>query len=218
MVQCSVRHIAVIGDLVDSRALPDRNAFQKRLSGFFTVLSQERADLESPYTITLGDEFQALYAQSQRLFADLLSILAHLAPNRVRIAIGVGEITTTINRRHAIGMDGSVFHAARDAMDTLKPEDESTIRLSISSPRNHPALELANRGLSVVGSLTRTWKKHTWVIARDAMDQRSVDETADALSITQRAVYKNMRTNGVRSVVAFFEHAAALINDEVRDE
>jgi hypothetical protein len=208
-------YVAVIGDLVASRQITNRAAFQRRLARLFADLSSRKPGLLSPYTITLGDEFQALYANADRLFADLVTILAHVHPLRLRLALGVGEITTAINDEHAIGMDGPAFHAAREVMDQLKPHDDTLVQTSVHQPGNGAAVDLLNRALSVVAELTRTWKQNTWAITRDEMAGKTVEETADKLSITTRAVYKNMRTNGVRSVIALFEGAAKLLNTEV---
>lgn len=208
-------YVAVIGDLVASREITNRAAFQRRLSRLFAALSSRNPGIVSPYTITLGDEFQALYANANHLFVDLVTILAHVHPFRLRLALGVGEITTAINDEHAIGMDGPAFHTAREVMEQLKTQDDTLLQTFVRQPGNGAAVDLLNRALSVVAELTRTWKRNTWAITRDEMSGKTVEETADTLSITTRAVYKNMRTNGVRSIVALFEGAVKLLNAEV---
>lgn len=207
-------YVAVIGDLVASREITNRAAFQRRLARLFVDVSSRRTGIASPYTITLGDEFQALYENAEHLFVDLVTILAHLYPIRLRVALGVGELTTAINAQHAIGMDGPAFHGAREVMDHLKTHDETLIQTSVRRPGNAVAVELLNRALEVVAELTRTWKHNTWSIIRDEMSGKPVEEIAEALSITTRAVYKNMRTNGVRSVIALYEGAEKLLNSE----
>ncbi|HPB66995.1 MAG TPA: SatD family protein [Spirochaetales bacterium] len=66
-----MKALCVIADLVDSRGIADRGRFQRGLKASLEALSSRRgARLLSPYTITLGDEFQALYRDSGTLLAD----------------------------------------------------------------------------------------------------------------------------------------------------
>src|SRR5438552_5075102 len=89
--------IAVIGDIVASKKLAQRNVFQRRLGKALDQTSGTARHLASPYTITLGDEFQAVYRKADRLFADAFDIMAEIHPVRIRIAFGIGGLTTRIN-------------------------------------------------------------------------------------------------------------------------
>lgn len=55
-----MQYFCVIADLVDSRLLSDRREFQQLLKEKLKDVSAESSGLVSPYTITLGDEFQAV--------------------------------------------------------------------------------------------------------------------------------------------------------------
>src|SRR6266498_2562651 len=118
----SVQVIAVIGDLVASRNIPQRAAFQRKITRVLAKTTEKASGLASPYTLTLGDEFQAVYRRGDSLIADVMGIMAEIHPVRARFALGVGELTTRINPAQALGMDGPVFHQARAALSNLKAE------------------------------------------------------------------------------------------------
>src|SRR4051794_22304060 len=83
--------IAIIGDIVASKALQRRAAFQRRLAATLAATNRANAALASPYTITLGDEFQAVYRSADRLWIDVVEILAAIHPVEARFALGVGD-------------------------------------------------------------------------------------------------------------------------------
>ena len=113
--------VAVIADLVASRKVRDRNLVQAKLQRAIEVSNKRsRSHLLSPYTLTLGDEFQAVLKSADTIFQDAFRVLAALYPVQVRFSFGIGTIETRINRRQAIGMDGPAFYNARKGMDELK--------------------------------------------------------------------------------------------------
>lgn len=117
------RVLAIIGDLQSSKALPNRAELQDKLAA---VLAESNSRLPplSPWTITLGDEFQALYGTATHLFPEILAIQAALHPVGIRMALGIGILQTPINSRQAIGMDGPAFHLARNGINLLREEGD----------------------------------------------------------------------------------------------
>ena len=101
--------IALIGDIIESKKIQKRAEAQKKLLLQFNKINSISKTLASPYTITLGDEFQALYKKADDLFRDIWRIALLLHPERIRFSIGVGELSTKINKKQSIGMDGPAF-------------------------------------------------------------------------------------------------------------
>ncbi|NLE83252.1 MAG: hypothetical protein GX603_01905, partial [Chloroflexi bacterium] len=53
--------IAIIGDIIKSKALADRRKTQESLYGVLQQINQRYAEvLASKFTVTLGDEFQGV--------------------------------------------------------------------------------------------------------------------------------------------------------------
>ena len=51
-------------------------------------------------------------------------IQRELYPVKLRFGIGIGEISTEINQKAAIGADGPAFYAAREIINFLKNEEK----------------------------------------------------------------------------------------------
>ena len=65
--------LVLIADIVESRSIPNRAVYQRKLQELLhTINSRSRQNLLSPYTITVGDEFQALYRNTYGLFSDVM--------------------------------------------------------------------------------------------------------------------------------------------------
>jgi len=121
-MQINKKFIVIIGDIISSRKVENRNALQSKLLDVFNELNSPDHEnhLVSPYTITLGDEFQAVYDNANCLFLDSIRILERTFPQKIRFSFGIGEISTDINREQSLGMDGSAFYYAREGITHLK--------------------------------------------------------------------------------------------------
>jgi hypothetical protein len=199
--------LVLIADLVASRAVPDRGALQTQLQQLLAELNQRRQCL-SPYTLTLGDEFQALPGNAEQVFQDTAIIQAALYPVRVRFSLAVGEISTDINPHQALGMDGPAFYAARAGIELLKRQRGlyhiSGLREDISG--------LANTSLQLLSHSLGKWKQHRLAIMAALGQQHKVQDIAAQLGISDKAVYKSIRDGGVAYALALFEHLAVLID------
>lgn len=197
--------IAVIADIVGSRKLPDRGGTQKKLKGILEAVNQESDGLASPYTITLGDEFQAVYRQARGMFRHFWQILTALHPIRVRFSIGVGEIVTDINPEQALGMDGPAFHCARRGIEEELPQADAFFLVEGGVEREN----FINNSLALVSQFARTWKKNRLDILHLMYEGHDAAEIAGRLDLSLRAVYKNIEKGGLDKVIA--------LNEEIED-
>ncbi len=201
-------YLVVIGDVVASRAADSRGELQRSLTAAIERLNAAaRRRLASPYTITLGDEFQAVYSSSRALLSDFWLLLEALYPVKIRLAAGVGEIVTPINERQALGMDGPSFYSARAVMDDLKKERESIIRIEAGAG----TLELSNAALRLVCRVIAGWKRDTLSTFVRLAGGHAVEEIARQMKVTQRAIFKRLRANSLREVLA----VAAAVESEL---
>jgi len=199
----------VIGDLVASRKIAGRREFQARLSVALRELSLNRRDIASPYTITLGDEFQAVYEDPRGIFRDLLAVQSLIHPHRVRFAIGVGSLTTALNRESAIGMDGPAFSSARESLTGLK-KSEYVYRVAGLPARTNA---WANLSLDLVSHIVTPWRKNRFEIAVAQMDGESPLEVASRMNLTASAVYKNIRAGALPTVTGMLKLLGTVLGD-----
>ncbi len=202
------RRIAVIGDIVSSTKIADRAQVQEKLAGVIRLLNHSNAALDSPYTITLGDEFQAVLSKGNDIFLDAVSILEILHPEKVRFAIGVGTLSTPLIREQAIGMDGPAFHNARSAMRELKRTPHLFKIVGIGNPCS----ELINHSLCLTSHAARKWKKNRFQILRMLGNEIPVKNIANALGLSDKAIYKAINAEDLRTMLGLFNSVTTIIN------
>lgn len=201
--------IVLIGDLVGSRELSDaeRSRCQDILRECLERINQRSGSLLSPFTITLGDEFQAVYGDSGmgELLTNCWEIVAELHALDVRFSIGIGEIVTPINEEQALGMDGPAFHCARDGMDQLKEKGQRFILTmpadSPSEPCGRNVVQLADGLLQLMSVSMHQWRKTRYQVLLMLIEQIPVKKIADRLKISETAVYKNINEGNLELVM-----------------
>lgn len=201
--------VALIADIIKSREIPRRSEFQKGLGEKLRTLS-DRENVLSPYTITLGDEFQSLYGSTRGVLQDIMEILLFLHPVKLRVSLGIGELNTDINSESALGMDGPAFHMAREGLEELKKTDRSIVQ--IYDGNGDGDLEFINKGLALTIAEIDNWKYNTLKTFTGLLGGRKINEIYPEINITQRGVYKLIRTNRIENYVDYFQ----ALNDRLR--
>ena len=197
----AMKVIALIADIIDLKDIPDRKDFQNELAACLDEINKASQTIVSPYTITLGDGFQAVYDAGDEIIDHILHILVKFFPVQVRFSISYDALYTDINRERAIGMDGPVFHAAREGMNELKPTRYSIVRVSgCAGDRS----EILNTGMRLVFSIMSGWKKDTLRMFYDLYQGKKVKDILHDYNLSQRGVYKLISRNKIREFVDYF--------------
>lgn len=193
--------LALIGDLRGSSQIPpgERPGFQRdfcsTVEGLRKAAWRSEGDCVSPFTVTLGDEFQAVYADASWVAADCWSLWSDLGARDLRIALGAGMITTDINPDAAIGMDGPAFHAAREAMEQLKRSDAT---FALAGPTELVS-DLTAFG-DLIGSLTRGLDRSHLRVLLGLMQGQTQAVIARELEVSPQATSKLIERNSLREL------------------
>ena len=207
-----MKYLVLIGDVIGSKQLPARAQFQRRLKSALQRLNGRRKNLISPYTLTLGDEFQAVYRDPSGLFADIFTLLSGIAPVQARFAIAVGEIVTPINSTQSIGMDGSAFHLARARLEKLKGQG----RLLGIPDSDDPRWRLPVSTLAVLSGLMEGWRQKRLQLFAGMLAGAGVGDLARQTRITPRAVNKNIRAADLDEWRRIVDEISRLLNEEIK--
>jgi hypothetical protein len=200
--------IAVIGDIVSSRKIVARGRFDERLRATLESLNLRRTGMLSPYTLTIGDEIQALFESASGLFHDAVAILSAIHPQKMRFAFAVGSLSTPINPERAIGMDGPAFHHARAGIEQLK---QSGYLFTLMG-EGIPTLALIQKNLSLLSFQMDKWnatRMHTLALLQQGMP---VKEIAARLQVSDKAVYKTIEAGNLELVIELFDEIEATID------
>lgn len=114
-------YCAIIGDIIGSRKLEDRQHVQKKFLAMAKKANRlYEPEIASPFTVTIGDEFQVLLKCLHITPKIIEHVKREMAPVELVFGVGIGEVVTDINPTLAIGMDGPAFHFARKAIEQAK--------------------------------------------------------------------------------------------------
>lgn len=113
-----------MADIVSSGSLDSTSAMVSFKKLVQTTNKQYKAELLSPLTITLGDEFQGIVCDLSAALSVMISLeeeLISLNPGfRLRYSLNYGEIGTPINPKIAHEMLGEGLTTARKNLNALK--------------------------------------------------------------------------------------------------
>ncbi|GAA5520988.1 SatD family protein [Aliifodinibius salicampi] len=209
------RYLVLIADIESSKEIKEeqREALQDKMQEELDYLNQTDHAPVAPYTITLGDEFQAVFEEADRLFVHLLRILAVLYPVRIRFSLGVGSIATPINNEQAIGMDGPAFHEARRGMEKLK-ESGFFFHLNVEEEDN-TTLSLINNSLRLLSHEIKTWKKNRLSILHMSKEGKDYKEIVEQLDISPPAFYKNREAGALDVISKLMDNISELIDQQL---
>lgn len=187
----------LIGDVVDSRRVPDREALQSRL---VEALAGVSAETNSTLTMTVGDEFQGRLPDLESALAASLRLhLALLDIARLRIGIGVGGLSLETDAASPIGQDGPVWWRARAAIEAVAAGgDEERTRLDTGTDWDGAL----NAYLRLRDSVIDRFDEADAVIALGLLDGATQKEMARRLGLNQSSVSRRVNRHGIAAVVA----------------
>lgn len=203
-----MHYLVLIGDIVASRDAKDRKGVQQKLESLLDDLNARPSRPVSPYTLTLGDEFQAVFDKADPVFEDMVRILRVMHPVRVRFSLGLGEITTELNTEQALGMDGPAFYRARDGMSRLK-DSGNLVRLE-GLPDDWAAL--TGSSLRLLNQRILKWDANRLAILHGLLTVKNKKDIAAELGITVQAVYKNINAGELDAVIDYMQALTGILN------
>lgn len=192
-------YVAVIGDIIQSKKLENRNESQKKLYDILTSINEKYAsDIASKFMITLGDEFQGLLGCGENAMNIISEIEIKMYPIKIRFGIGLGEITTSINREIPLGADGPAYHNARSMIERLKSMERkaksSYSDMMIASQGDNATVDmLLNSILSLCSTIKKKWsQRQREIVFAHIESADNQNRTAEKLGIKQSSVNKGL--------------------------
>ncbi len=204
------QYFVIIGDMVQSREIRERQKVQEAFQRALAQVQQEyKQGIVSPLTLTIGDEFQTVLDQSDRFFAMIHCLEEYLPDIRFRYGLGVGEISTALNRKAAIGMDGPAFHFARQALEQARQMKRRFVFVC-ASPKIQARIDLF---FNWIDTITAGWSKEKLQILHLSQLRLKQKEVAAKIGISQPAVSQHMRQPVFRLVL----QTQQVVLDEIDD-
>ena len=198
-------YLALIADVIDSKMVQERFNLQKQLEKALRKMNELFGDyLASCFTLTLGDEFQALLKVDAPVFQIIDTLRSELSPTQLRFGIGLGEIATAIDPLQSIGADGPAYWNARAAINLVhQKNDYGNTQIYFSSGNDSKDL-LVNALIASGEAIRSGWRGSQEEILLDLLkrcvysENFSQQDLAQSLAINPSALSKRLKSSSIR--------------------
>ena len=218
-------YLALIADVIDSKMVQERLDLQKQVEKTLQKMNELFGDyLASRFTLTLGDEFQALLKVDAPIFQIIDTLRSELTPTQLRFGIGLGEIVTAIDPLQSVGADGPAYWNARAAINFVhQKNDYGNTQIYFSSGKENQ--DFFVNALIASGEAIRSgWRDSQEEILLNLLKRSVYSESfsqqdlAQSLSINPSALSKRLKSSSVRVYLRGRAAALASIQSTVKGE
>ena len=198
-------YLALIADVIDSKMVQERFDLQKQLEKTLQTMNELFGEfLASNFTLTLGDEFQALLKVDAPVFQMIDTLRSLLTPTQLRFGIGLGEIVTDIDPLQSIGADGPAYWNARAAIKLVHQKNVyGNTQIYFSSGKEKQ--DFFVNALIASGEAIRSgWRGSQEEILLDLLkrcvysENFSQQDLAQSLAINPSALSKRLKSSSIR--------------------
>lgn len=198
-------YLALIADVIDSKMIQERFDLQKQLEKTLQTMNELFGEfLASSFTLTLGDEFQALLKVDAPVFQIIDTLRSELTPTQLRFGIGLGEIVTDIDPLQSIGADGPAYWNARAAINLVhQKNDYGNTQIYFSCGKEKQ--DFFVNALIASGEAIRSgWRGSQEEILLDLLkrcvysENFSQQDLAQSLEINPSALSKRLKSSSIR--------------------
>lgn len=191
-------YYAIIGDIINSRAINNRREFQNSFMSSLTEVNDKYCyDIASNFTITLGDEFQGLLKKPDNIIDIIEDIKKKVYPVRIRFGIGIGDIYTDINHELALGADGPAYIFARKMIEEIRQGEKSyepfVQEVKVCGIQDDTREILINTIFSLWTVIEKSWTPSQREKIYSYMENKTQRKTAAKLGIYQPAIHMSFQ-------------------------
>ena len=218
-------YLALIADVIDSKMVQERLDLQKQVGKTLQKMNELFGDyLASRFTLTLGDEFQALLEVDAPVFQIIDTLRLELNPTQLRFGIGLGEIVTAIDPLQSVGADGPAYWNARAAINFVhQKNDYGSTQIYFSSGKENQ--DFFVNALIASGEAIRSgWRDSQEEILLNLLKRSVYSESfsqqdlAQSLAINPSALSKRLKSSSIRVYLRGRAAALASIQSTVKGE
>ena len=218
-------YLALIADVIDSKIVQERFDLQKQLEKTLQKINELfKGCLASAFTLTLGDEFQALLKVDAPIFQIIDTLRSELTPTQLRFGIGLGEIVTAIDPLQSVGADGPAYWNARAAINFVhQKNDYGNTQIYFSSGKENK--DFFVNALIASGEAIRSgWRDSQEEILLNLLKRSVYSESfsqqdlAQSLAINPSALSKRLKSSSIRVYLRGRAAALASIQSAVKGE
>lgn len=200
-------YVAIIGDIIDSKKINNRNEVQQKLKQILNEINQLYDPIISAnFMISLGDEFQGLLNTQEDTFEIINYIEMNMFPTKIRFGIGVGTIDTDINKNNSLEIAGPAYYNSRKCITVLNEHKRSyekiiTNTLIYSGKKLETEDNLINSILSLITISKSKWKEKTIRIIKSYINNGyNQYNVANELGVQQPTISKTLNNSNYYTI------------------
>jgi len=218
-------YLALIADVIDSKMVQERLDLQKQVEKTLQKMNELFGDyLASRFTLTLGDEFQALLEVDAPVFQIIDTLRLELNPTQLRFGIGLGEIVTAIDPLQSVGADGPAYWNARAAINFVhQKNDYGNTQIYFSSGKENQDF-FVNALIASGEAIRSSWRDSQEEILLNLLKRSVYSESfsqqdlAQSLAINPSALSKRLKSSSIRVYLRGRAAALASIQSTAKGE
>lgn len=188
------KYYILMGDVVGSGNYEPATLGETLKSLVQTANENLKKGTLSPYTVTLGDEFQgvtkSLKAGIETLFYFEETRLSERLDFKLHYVLHYGKIETDINPETSYGMLGKGLTQAREKL-TAKKRDRKRFNLSLGTSEHSTQY---NRLFEVLDGITERWKKDDYSLILDMIRNQNDQEVGEKHGKDRSQIYRRRKT------------------------
>lgn len=189
-VVMNCNYYVLLGDVVMSRQIPDREAFQTTLHNACVKASDlYRNDFLAEIKILKGaDEIGGVLYSWKEVYNIMDFILKEVYPYQIRFSLVKGLVDVGADSGNVANMDGPAFHLAAEEISTLK---NNGLMFSMSTENKDMDRSIATQVCFIL-LLRQYWNARQYAIVLEYSNTISQKAVAEKLGISQQAVSKSL--------------------------
>lgn len=183
------RYVTLV-DVVDSREIRDRDAFEERLTDALAAVNDaERDSIATPFTQMKGiDEFGCVLTRLSALPDVVAALLDRIHPATARFGVASGDIDVGEGSDTVAEMDGPGFHRASELLDAV---EDAGLYVDVDTGRAADGLVASALDLLLLEREGLTERQVEVALAYEAHGTQTA--AGDALGLEQQAVSKTLQ-------------------------
>jgi len=188
----------LIGDVVDSRKIRNREEFQERLRELLEDINQKfKGDIYAQFKILKGvDEFGGVLKEPSNIYEIIKKIHENILPKKVRSVLAKGGIDVSLEKKDVEYMDGPVFHRANELMEDLK-KSKFYFQLKVSDELIDSAIFGQINALML---LKNDWTEKQFSVIQKYQELGSQNKVANEMGITPQAISKSLDRSNYKKI------------------
>jgi hypothetical protein len=197
-MRISQQKYLLLGDVVHSRAIANRKAFEKKLGTVLKKVSKgHQHHFQVPLSNWKGLDEVAAVIHPLGVFRIIADINKYIYPQTMRFVLVKGSIDIKQTKADITTMDGSVFHEAVYQMGILKKEMQIFKQIT-----GNPVIDKAlSNQINLLMLLKKGWTNNQHQLYTAYGQGQTQEEIAAAMHITQQTVSKTLKAVNASAVL-----------------